>query len=143
MHAAPGDPELQQRQQQDRDEEDICDCRAVARGEELKGLLEQVVDDDGGRMQRPAARRHVDLVEHLQRVDRRPYDEEERCRAEQGPDDAAKGREAPGDSGFLGSGASVSFRSGAAPRFASTPLSNCSIGRRRCACASFNNPSSR
>ena len=47
-------------------------------------------------------------------------------RAESAANGETKGREGPGGSDFFGSGASVSLRSVVAPRFASTPLSNCS-----------------
>ena len=53
------------------------------------------------------------------------------------------GRAAALGSVFFGSGANDSFLSGVPGLAGSTPLSNCSMGSNRCACAIFNNPSSR
>ena len=64
-------------------------------------------------------------------------------RAESAANGETKDRGGVGASGFLGSGARVNLRSAVAGRLASTPLSNCSSGKRRCAWASFKSPSSR
>ena len=56
--------------------------RAVAGVEELERLLPDVEHDDGRRLQRPAARGHVDEVEQLQRLERLPHEQEHRHRAQ-------------------------------------------------------------
>src|SRR5207248_11066022 len=96
MDAPLRDPELKDREYEDGEEEDVRDRSAVAGIEELERLLEEVIDDDRGRVERAAASRDVDLVEELQRVDRGPDDEEDRRRTEQRPDDAPERRELSG-----------------------------------------------
>ena len=70
-----------QRDHEQAEREHVGRGGAVAGVEELERLLPDVEHDDRRRLQRPAARGHVDEVEQLQRLERLPHEQEDRHRA--------------------------------------------------------------